>query len=219
MLPNQNTTFCVNRNIVNSQLYYFHFLLRLLRSSFCLLVSQNTQKAVFRPPSSAVQQSSSTVWSVPEKQDGDGGRTNNRAGGGGEGTGHQRRCLLVNPLQLNSTLTSLQSLLTAYTQWVWRPVIFHESSTLGYVNCATVSPVFRLSSSRLLCPWLYSGLLRTQTSESSAVHIRPHLARWEPLRRSDRLESPVTFSYFHWFLCWCQSLKYVWHLVFFIWLL
>lgn len=43
----------------------------------CLLVSQNRQKAVFHPPSSAVQQSSSTVLSVPEKQDGDGGRTNN----------------------------------------------------------------------------------------------------------------------------------------------
>lgn len=155
---------------------------------------------MFRPPSSAVQQSSSTVWSVPEKQDGDGGRTNSRAKKKKKRIGHQRRRLLVNLLQLNSTLTSLQSLLTAYTVNAaagYTPPILHcricEPNT-------TVSPAFKLSSSRLLCPCLYSGLLRTQTGESSAAHIHPRLARRESLRRSDRLESPVTFSYFHWLL-------------------
>lgn len=94
-----------------------------------------------------------------------------------------------------------------------------EFSTLGYVNRAAVSPVFKLSPSRLLCPCLYSGLLRTQASGSSAAHIHPHLARWDSLRRSDRLESPLTFSYFCWFLLGSQSRKYIWHLDSFIWLL
>lgn len=209
--------FCVTRNIVHFQLYYYYFQLFLLRSSLSQCLAKRTESCV-----SPSQQRSSTViihslvcaaetrrgrWE--NKQQSEWGRKNKKR------IGHQRRCSLVNLLQLNSTLTSLQSLLTAYTvNWAVR-LMLHESSALGFVNRAAVSAVLELGSSRLLCPCLYSGLLRTQTSEASAGHIHPHLARWDSLRGSDRLESPLTFSYFHWFLCWCQSLKWIWHLQFF----
>lgn len=81
IFQNHHRVFCLNRNIVYMQPYYVFFFCSFFCDPARLLILQNRQKAVFPPPSSAVQQPSSTVLSVPEKQDGDGGRTNNREGG------------------------------------------------------------------------------------------------------------------------------------------